>query len=51
MSSYATPHFVAKVREAGVEIIEKRESTFRPDHPNALPEPHLFVYARRPQAN
>ncbi|MCM6777856.1 methyltransferase domain-containing protein [Nocardia sp. CDC159] len=48
VSSYAAADFVARLGDAGLEVVEARESTFRPDHEDALPEPHLFVYCRRP---
>ncbi len=48
VSSFATAGFLDRLRSAGLDVLESRESTFTPNHQGAHPEPHLFVYCRRP---
>ncbi|MEU8895605.1 methyltransferase domain-containing protein [Nocardia sp. NPDC048505] len=48
VSSYAEPSLLKVLEAAGLEVLESRQSVFIPDHEPAAPEPHLFVYCRRP---
>ncbi|WP_069162218.1 class I SAM-dependent methyltransferase [Nocardia altamirensis] len=48
VSSYAAPDLLDRLRGAGLEVVEARETTFTPDYEGATPEPHVFVYCRRP---
>ncbi|WP_067542057.1 class I SAM-dependent methyltransferase [Nocardia crassostreae] len=47
VSSYAATEFPDLLDRAGLEVLELRERGFVPDHPDAVAEQHLFVYARR----
>jgi SAM-dependent methyltransferase len=47
-SSYPVATLLERLRSVGVEIESWHEDTFRPDHPGATEEPHLFVGGRRP---
>ncbi|WP_194813464.1 bifunctional 2-polyprenyl-6-hydroxyphenol methylase/3-demethylubiquinol 3-O-methyltransferase UbiG [Nocardia sp. XZ_19_385] len=47
VSSYGEAGLLALLDDAGFEVLQSRQSTFTPDHPQAIPEPHLFVYCRR----
>ncbi|MEU1040608.1 class I SAM-dependent methyltransferase [Streptomyces sp. NPDC005907] len=47
-TSFAAPDFTAMVGEAGLEVLTEESLMFTPAHPEATPEPHLFVHCRRP---
>jgi ubiquinone/menaquinone biosynthesis C-methylase UbiE len=36
------------VRAAGLTVLDEENTLFTPDHPEAVPEPHLFLYCGRP---
>ncbi|MFI8536591.1 class I SAM-dependent methyltransferase [Streptomyces aquilus] len=46
-TSFAEEGVVAAVAEAGLTVLARQHPTFTPDHPDAAPEPHLFLYCRR----
>ncbi|MET9778111.1 methyltransferase domain-containing protein [Streptomyces sp. NPDC006367] len=48
VTGFPAPGLVAVAEEAGLEVVERREALFSPDHPDAVPEPHLFLHCRRP---
>ncbi|QIJ66234.1 class I SAM-dependent methyltransferase [Streptomyces sp. JB150] len=47
VTSFAAEDFTALATGAGLTVLRAEESLFTPAHPEAVPEPHLFVYARR----
>ncbi|WNI26374.1 methyltransferase domain-containing protein [Streptomyces sp. ITFR-16] len=47
VSSFGEADFTALVAEAGFTVLEQESGMFVPDHPEAVPEPHLFLLARR----
>lgn len=47
VSSFGEAGFTALVVEAGFTVLAQDSSMFVPDHPEAVPEPHLFLLARR----
>lgn len=46
-TSFAEEDVVAAVEEAGLTVLARQHATFTPDHPEAAPEPHLFLHCRR----
>ncbi|MDT7839875.1 class I SAM-dependent methyltransferase [Streptomyces justiciae] len=46
-TSFAQEGVVAMVEEAGLTVLARQHPTFTPDHPDAGPEPHLFLHCRR----
>ncbi len=46
--SFATGPLKERLRAAGLEIVQEDEAEFVPDHPDAGPEPHVHLTARRP---
>ncbi|PWI13189.1 SAM-dependent methyltransferase [Streptomyces sp. Act143] len=46
-TSFAEDDAVAVVEEAGLTVLSRHRSTFTPNHPEAGPEPHLFLHCRR----
>ncbi|MEU7026075.1 methyltransferase domain-containing protein [Streptomyces sp. NPDC046275] len=51
VSSFSAEEYVRLLREdCGLEVLHRAVSEFRPDAPSAVPEEHLFCYARRPAA-
>ncbi|GGU49289.1 class I SAM-dependent methyltransferase [Streptomyces lavendofoliae] len=48
VSSLATEDQLRVLREAGLEIVHHHTALYRPHGPEAEPEPHLYVHARRP---
>jgi ubiquinone/menaquinone biosynthesis C-methylase UbiE len=46
--SFATGPLKERLRAAGLEIVQEDEAEFVPDHPDAGPEPHVYLTARRP---
>ncbi|MFC8569675.1 class I SAM-dependent methyltransferase [Streptomyces sp. NPDC057245] len=47
VTSFPARRFVALAEEAGLEVLEQEASMFTPAHPDARPEPHLFLHCRR----
>ncbi|MFD8150773.1 class I SAM-dependent methyltransferase [Streptomyces sp. NPDC059720] len=47
VSSFGAEDFAAVAEEAGLEVLDRDEVLFTPDHPDAQPEPHLFLHCRR----
>jgi ubiquinone/menaquinone biosynthesis C-methylase UbiE len=47
VTSFAADGFTALAAGAGLTVLRAGESLFTPAHPEAAPEPHLFLYARR----
>ncbi|MGA5495060.1 class I SAM-dependent methyltransferase [Streptomyces cinereoruber] len=50
VTSFAVPDLVAVAEEAGLDVLEREEALFTPAHPEAVPEPHVFLHCRRPRA-
>mgnify|MGYP001167113195 CR=1 FL=1 len=48
VTSFAAQEVVAVVRAADLTVESQESVMFTPAHPDARPEPHLFVHARRP---
>ncbi|MCW8376076.1 class I SAM-dependent methyltransferase [Streptomyces justiciae] len=46
-TSFAEEGVVAMVEGAGLTVLARQHPTFTPDHPDAAPEPHLFLHCRR----
>jgi SAM-dependent methyltransferase len=46
-TSFAEEDVIATVEEAGLTVLVRHHTTFSPDHPDATPEPHLFLRCRR----
>lgn len=47
VTSFGEEAFTAVVAEAGFTVLARESTLFTPDHPAAVPEPHLFLLARR----
>lgn len=47
VTSFAGEDLVDVVRDAGLTVLAEENSLFTPDHPEAVPEPHLFLYCER----
>ncbi|MER7726837.1 class I SAM-dependent methyltransferase [Streptomyces sp. NPDC096323] len=47
VTSFAEEAFTAVVAAAGFTVLAQESTLFTPDHPAAVPEPHLFLLARR----
>lgn len=47
VTSFGEEEFTALVAAAGFTVLEQQSILFTPDHPVAVPEPHLFLLARR----
>ncbi|MCX5202728.1 class I SAM-dependent methyltransferase [Streptomyces sp. NBC_00237] len=47
VTSFAAEDFTAAVREAGLSVTHVESLLFTPAHPDAAPEPHLFLHCRR----
>ncbi|WP_406099416.1 class I SAM-dependent methyltransferase [Streptomyces sp. NBC_01013] len=47
VTSFGEEAFTALVAAAGFTVLERESILFTPDHPAAVPEPHLFLLARR----
>ncbi|GAA2459473.1 class I SAM-dependent methyltransferase [Streptomyces glaucus] len=50
VTSFAAEDVVALVRAAGLTVLSERSVTFIPAHPEAVPEPQLFLCCRREKA-
>ncbi|MGW8063724.1 class I SAM-dependent methyltransferase [Streptomyces ziwulingensis] len=47
VSSFTAQDLTALAEEAGLEVLAQEASLFTPAHPDARPEPHLFLHCRR----
>ncbi|MFD0023943.1 class I SAM-dependent methyltransferase [Streptomyces sp. NPDC058382] len=47
LTSFGPAEFTAMVAGAGFTVLSEHSSVFTPAHPAAVPEPHLFLLARR----
>ncbi|WP_454336946.1 class I SAM-dependent methyltransferase [Streptomyces glaucescens] len=47
VTSFAAGDFTALADAAGLTVLREEQTLFTPAHPEAVPEPHLFLYARR----
>jgi SAM-dependent methyltransferase len=46
-TSFAEEDFADMVEAAGLTVLSRHSAVFTPDHPQAEPEPHLFLHCRR----
>ncbi|MDT8913760.1 methyltransferase domain-containing protein [Amycolatopsis sp. PS_44_ISF1] len=51
LTSFAPDDLIARVRDAGFEVLATRSEVFAPDQPGAEPEEHLLISARKPVAD
>ncbi len=51
VTSFAAEDLIALVRAAGLTVQSERSVMFTPTHPDARPEPHLFLHCRREGPN
>ncbi|MFC9283985.1 class I SAM-dependent methyltransferase [Streptomyces collinus] len=47
LTSYSAEDFTTVATEAGLTVLAAEHATFSPAHPDAVPEPHLFLHCRR----
>ncbi|MGW1986845.1 class I SAM-dependent methyltransferase [Streptomyces collinus] len=47
LTSYSAEDFTAVATDAGLTVLAAEHATFSPAHPDAVPEPHLFLHCRR----
>ncbi|MEU1184439.1 methyltransferase domain-containing protein [Streptomyces sp. NPDC005820] len=47
VTSFAGEELVGVVRAAGLTVLAEEDTLFTPDHPEAVPEPHLFLHCGR----
>lgn len=47
VTSFAAADFTTAVRDAGLSVTHEERLLFTPEHPDAEPEPHLFLHGRR----
>ncbi|MFK4145111.1 class I SAM-dependent methyltransferase [Streptomyces sp. NPDC004065] len=47
VTSFAAEDFTAKVTGAGLSVVSEESVLFTPAHPDAVPEPHLFLHCVR----
>ncbi|MGW1541210.1 class I SAM-dependent methyltransferase [Streptomyces sp. NPDC002309] len=47
VTSFGAEEFAALAREVGLTVVRQERTVFTPAHPDAVPEPHLFLYCRR----
>lgn len=47
VTSFAAGDFTQLVTGAGLTVLSEEHAMFSPAHPDAVPEPHLFLYCRR----
>ncbi|MFI2764004.1 class I SAM-dependent methyltransferase [Streptomyces echinatus] len=47
VTSFTAEAFTRLVADAGLTVLSEEQALFPPDHPEAVPEPHLFLLARR----
>lgn len=50
VTSFAGEALVDLVTRAGLTVLAEEHVLFTPDHPEAVPEPHLFLHCGRPEA-
>ncbi|MFJ1735313.1 class I SAM-dependent methyltransferase [Streptomyces sp. NPDC088254] len=48
VTSFAGPDLVETVTRAGLTVLAEENALFTPDHPEAVPEPHVFLHCARP---
>ncbi|MEU5120457.1 class I SAM-dependent methyltransferase [Streptomyces asoensis] len=48
VTSFAADALVDVVTGAGLTVLAREDTIFTPDHPDAVPEPHLFLHCGRP---
>jgi len=48
VTSYARQDLVDVVAAAGLTVLDEESVLFTPDHPEAVPEPHLFLHCGKP---
>ncbi|MER6912775.1 class I SAM-dependent methyltransferase [Streptomyces sp. NPDC000594] len=48
LTSFGAEEFTALIEESGLTVEWRQSDVFVPDHPEATPEPQLFLHARRP---
>ncbi|WP_200307345.1 class I SAM-dependent methyltransferase [Streptomyces adelaidensis] len=46
-TSFAEEGFTAMAQAAGLTVLTHHSNVFTPNHPDAAPEPHLFLHCRR----
>ncbi|WP_330461373.1 class I SAM-dependent methyltransferase [Streptomyces sp. NBC_00820] len=46
VTSFAGADFTRLATEAGLTVLAEEHALFAPAHPDAIPEPHLFLYCR-----
>ncbi|MCS0602653.1 class I SAM-dependent methyltransferase [Streptomyces sp. LP11] len=49
VTSFAAEAFTELVAGAGLTVLAEEHAVFEPAHPDAVPEPHLFLLCRRPE--
>ncbi|MFD3826136.1 class I SAM-dependent methyltransferase [Streptomyces sp. NPDC058625] len=47
VTSFAAQDVIGLVRDAGLTVLSEKSVMFTPTHPEASPEPHLFLHCRR----
>ncbi|MFF0746335.1 class I SAM-dependent methyltransferase [Streptomyces sp. NPDC004111] len=47
VTSFGAEDFTAAVRRAGLSVTHEESHLFTPAHPDARPEPHLYLHGRR----
>ncbi|MFF7751514.1 class I SAM-dependent methyltransferase [Streptomyces sp. NPDC007971] len=47
VTSFGTDGFTQLVTAAGLTVLAEDRATFTPAHPDAVPEPHLYLHCRR----
>ncbi|MCK1821944.1 class I SAM-dependent methyltransferase [Streptomyces sp. XM83C] len=47
VTSFAEDGFAALAEAAGLAVLARHSARFTPAHPEAVPEPHLFLYCER----
>ncbi|MFC0051751.1 class I SAM-dependent methyltransferase [Streptomyces actinomycinicus] len=47
VTSFGAEAFGEMVAKAGLTVLAEEQTLFTPEHPDAVPEPHLFLHARR----
>ncbi|MFG2123086.1 class I SAM-dependent methyltransferase [Streptomyces sp. NPDC048710] len=47
VTSFAADDFTRLVTGAGLTVLSEEHAAFSPAHPDAVPEPHLFLHCRR----
>lgn len=47
VTSFSAGAFTELVTRAGLTVLDEDDAVFTPAHPDAVPEPHLFLHCRR----